>query len=491
MRSIAIVLSVAGLAVSLPAAAQEGKISLYGNLQPFLDNFRTADATPEGLSPVNGGASQVTATDYTGEDLPNRFRITSGTSHVGFRGEIALGEHISAFFQVENAVNTDGDHPVLTSPWASRNSGVGVKGDYGTLFYGNWDTPYKHPTLFLGPVRGLNPFDNTLTGNPGFNVPGTTTQNGRAYSRSDAAFNRRQGNSIQYWTPKVVGLSARLAVSINESRTRENEVEPSVSPILMSGLLSFEVGTLALHYAYERHMDYFGTVWVGGSPGPSYTNANSVDDAHEFIAWYQFPFGTRLAAVVERLTYRTDDTVAGAVRGYQRDAVYGAVQQHIGQHALWGAFGVAGAGHCVKVGNAPCTTNGLNGMQWSVGYTFSPVKTFDIYASYYEMRTGRSAQYALFPAVVPIAPGADTKAFGLGVMFLFDITLGTWGGGKPPEVLPAEKPAEAPTEKPAAAPTETPAASPAAAPEAAPAGKPEAAPAADPAPAPAEAPAAP
>jgi len=488
MRSIAIVLSVAGLSISLPAAAQEGKISLYGTLQPFLDNFRTANATPEGLTPQNGGASQVIADDYTGEDLPNRFRITSGTSHIGFRGEIALGDHISAFFQVESAVNTDGDHPVLTSPWASRNSGVGLKGDYGTLFYGNWDTPYKHPTLFLGPVRGLNPFDNSITGNPGFNVPVTTTQNGRASSRSDAAFNRRQGNSIQYWTPQFVGLSARLAVSVNESRTRETDIEASISPILMSGLLSFELGTLSLNYAYERHMDYFGTNWVGGSPGGSLTNSSSVDDAHEFVAWYQFPFGTRLAAVVERLTYRADDTIPGAVRGYQRDAVYGAVQQHIGQHALWGAFGVAGAGHCVKVGGGPCTTNGLNGMQWSVGYTFSPVKTFDIYASYYEMRTGRSAQYALFPPVVPIAPGADTKAFGLGVMFLFDITLGSWGGPKAPEAAPAETPAATATEKPAAAPAESPAVSTAAPP---PAAEPEAAPPADPASAPADAPAAP
>ena len=40
-----------------------------------------------------------------------------------------------------------------------------MTGTYGTLFFGNWDTPYKYPTLFVGPVRSLNPFDNTLTGN--------------------------------------------------------------------------------------------------------------------------------------------------------------------------------------------------------------------------------------------------------------------------------------------------------------------------------------
>jgi predicted porin len=469
MKSIALLLAAGAFAVSLPASAQEVEVSLYGNLHPFLDNFRTHDATPEGLSPETGGATQVIADDYRGENLPNRFRITSGTSHIGFRGELVLAKGISAFFQVENAVNTDGDHPVLTSPWASRNSGVGLKGDYGTLFFGNWDTPYKHPTLYIGPLRGQNPFDNTLTGNPGFNVPGTTTQNGRASSRSDAAFNRRQGNSIQYWTPKLFGFSARLAASMNESRTRENEIEPSVSPLIFSGLLSYEIASLAIHYAYERHLDYFGMSWLGGSPGASFTNPSSTDDAHEVLAWYTFPTKTRVAAIVERLTYRTDDTAAGNVDGYQRDAVYGALQQRLGDHAIWGAFGVADQGRCTRVGQLPCTTNGLNGLQWSVGYTFSPAKTVDLYASYYEMRNGRSGSYALFPPVVPISPGSTTTAFGLGIMFLFDVSARFGGNEQPPAAPPAtpKRPAATPpAEAQPAAPPEKPEVEPAAEPAA-------------------------
>jgi predicted porin len=454
MKRIATGLIVMGLATSLPAAAQEGEIKLYGTLHPFLENFRTDNATPRGLTPETGGASQVIAADYTGENLPNRFRITSGTSHIGFRGELRLGERVRAFFQVESAVNPDGDHPVLTSPWASRNSAVGLTGDYGTLFYGNWDTPYKHPTLYVGAIRGQNPFDNPLTGNPGFNVPGTTTQNGRASSRSDAAFNRRQGNSIQYWTPTIVGLSARFGVSVNEGRTRTTEIEPSVSPTLLSGLLSFQHGTFGAHYAYERHMDYFGTNWVGGTPGGTFTNRSSLDDGHEFVAWYQAPFGTRVAAIAERLTYRTNETVAGAIKGYQRDAVYAAIQQHLGDHTLWGSFGVAGAGRCVRAGNVPCTTNGLNALQWSAGYTFSPTKSIDIFAAYYQIRTGRSATYAAVPLVVPLAPGSDTHAFGLGILYTFDVTLG-FGGTKPAPAetaTPVEKPAAAPAEAPASAP---------------------------------------
>ena len=235
MKRIAAISALGGLALSASASAQEAQVSLYGAVQPFVDNFRVSGATPEGLSPDTGGATQVSADYYTGDNLPDRFRMTSGTSHIGFRGEVRLTDHLSAFFQIENWVNPDGDPRVLASAWASRNSGVGLKGDYGTLFFGNWDTPYKYPTLFVGALRGLNPFDNTLTGNPGFNVPGTTTQNGRSSAASDAAFNRRQGNSIQYWTPTWLGLSARFAVSLNEGRTRASEFDPPPRPRRLGG----------------------------------------------------------------------------------------------------------------------------------------------------------------------------------------------------------------------------------------------------------------
>jgi predicted porin len=443
-----------GLTFPLSASAQEGQLSIYGALQPFVDNFRTTGATPyESLSPETGGASQVAQSDYRGENLPNRFRMTTGTSHIGFRGEVQLGTHIKAFFQAESSANVDGETPVLVSPWANRNSAVGLTGDYGTLFFGNWDTPYKYPTLFVGALRGLNPFDNTLTGSPGFNVPGTTTQNGRADSKADAAFNRRQGNSIQYWTPTWRGLSARIAVSVNESRTLATEnVQPSVNPILWSAVLNYDFAPLSVHYAYEQHLDYFGVAQLGGMvlPGASLTNRHSNDDAHEIVAWYTFPTGTRLAAIVERLTYRTDETVSGQVRRYQRDAIYGALQQHLGAHALWGSFGFAGAGRCSMVGGASCTTNGLEGREWSLGYTYSPAKTVDIYASYYEMNNGRSAGYGLQPMVGSVVPGVTTRGFGVGILYLFDFTVG-FGGHQPPPETPAATPA-APAEAPAAVP---------------------------------------
>ena len=205
MKCGPILLTLVGIALPLSASAQDAQFSVYGTLLPFLDNFRTTGATAPGLSPETGGASQVIASDYTGENLPNRFRVTSGTSNIGFRGELRFNESIKAWFQVESMVNPDGDQSVYAAPWASRNSAVGLAGQFGTLFIGQWETPYYYAAVFVGPTRGLNPFDNAVTGNPGFNIPIVTTQGGRATSRADATFIRRQGNSIQYWTPRGTG----------------------------------------------------------------------------------------------------------------------------------------------------------------------------------------------------------------------------------------------------------------------------------------------
>jgi len=287
------------------------------------------------------------------------------------------------------------------------------------VFFGNWDTPYKAPLLFVGALRGLNPFDNALTANPGFNVPGTTTQGGRVNTAADAAFNRRQGNSVQYWTPDMNGFSGRIAYSVNEGKSAATATAPSVSPDLWSASLSYRKGAFNVTYGFEEHNNYFGLAQMGGSAGATATNAGSRDVGHELVAAYAFSTGTKVSAIVERLTYDTDETVTGKVDHYQRDAWYLLVQQRWGMNQLFGSYGKAGAGSVTVLGGGPATTNGLGGTQWSVGYVRSLAKTVDLYASAYGMNNERSASYALFPPVGKVAPGASTTGFGLGILYTF------------------------------------------------------------------------
>ncbi|HYG67868.1 MAG TPA: porin [Anaeromyxobacteraceae bacterium] len=413
-------LTLLALASPVAASALEGDVTIYGTFLPFLDNARVSDPTAPGLSPETGGATQVAAGAYSGNPADQRFRLTSGTSNIGFKGGVdVLGEDLQVFFQLESAVSPDGDAP---NAWASRNSAVGVKGRFGRLFVGNWDTPYKYPLLIVGATRGLNPFDNTITANPGFGTPGTTTQSGRANGKADAAFNRRQGNSLQYWTPAFLGVSARVAVSMNESKTTTTSTAPGISPELYSALVSWARGPVSLSYGYELHRDYFGLAQLGGSPGATFTNRSSSDQGHELVAQVRLPTNTRLAVVGERLSYETDDDAVGAVEQYERYAYWAIAQQRFGRHQVWGSFGQADAGECDVVGGGACTTNGLGATQWSLGYVLSLTKAADFYASYYETDNRRSAQYAVVGGPGAVAPGGDTRGFGVGLLYTFSGT---------------------------------------------------------------------
>ncbi|HNX95956.1 MAG TPA: porin [Holophaga sp.] len=396
-------------------SAEEPVWQLYGTLLPFIENAKTTGATRPGPSPDSGSASQVPAEAYTGVNLPTRTRLISGTSNLGFKGRFNLKDGLQLLWQVESAISPDGDAP---NSWTSRNSGIGIKGAFGTITLGIWDTPYKYPVLSVGALRGLNPFDNALTASPGFNVSGATTQTGRIAGKADAAFSRRQGNSIQYWSPEISGFSARIAYSFNEGRTTETATLPSISPSLLSMLLTYQNHHFGVNLAFEQHSDYFGMAQLGGSPGATLTNKSSKDTGKELVAWMKYG-GTKISVVLEQLTYDTDDTVATAIDHYQRNAWYMHAQQRMGDHQVWASYGSAGAGSCDRVDRAPTTTNGLGGRQWAIGYSYGLSKQADLYASAYGMENNPSAQYTAFPPLAAVAPGASTRGFGIGILYTF------------------------------------------------------------------------
>ena len=154
MKCGAILVILVGIALPLSASAQDAQFSVYGTLLPFVDNFRTTGATPPGLSPETGGASQVFASDYTGENLPQpvpchlrhiQHRLSGG--NFGSTRASRPGSRSSAWRTLTATLS------VYAAPWASRNSAVGLAGKFGTVFWGQWDTPY----YFAAAVRRSDP----------------------------------------------------------------------------------------------------------------------------------------------------------------------------------------------------------------------------------------------------------------------------------------------------------------------------------------------
>lgn len=387
-------------------------VDVYLGLFPFVE---AAHVT--GASAAPAAADRPTlmgALSYTDDDKPWRGRGTVSTSHLGFRGSIPITGDWKAIWQIESGVPVDGD--ASPSTLASRNSNVGVAGPIGTMFFGNWDTPYKWSSLQTAPLRFPTPGDyGNIIGNPGFGVPVTVTQStkGGGAPKSDASFDRRQGNSLQYWSPNIQGFSARLAYSLDEGRNGSTAAFAS-APKVMAGSLSYDSKMVTVRYAYERHEDYFGLSQIGGS-APSVTNDSSTDDGHKLAVIVNLG-DTKISGIAERIAYRNDDTAAGKVDEYSRNAFYLYVMQKFGDGRAWASLGVADEGDCSVVGGGTCSTDGLGATQLSAGYAYTFNKNVEFFGLVYDLDNKESGSYS---TGFSSAPGAKTIGAGVGMSMAF------------------------------------------------------------------------
>lgn len=414
-------------AAARPAAAagipvlSKMEVEIYGGLIPFAESVRASGAT---TSAPADRPTQLAPATYTGTTQGSRGRVTVGTSHIGFRGSLAVAENYRALWQIEAGAALDGDSGGIggTNVFGLRNSHVGLASPFGTLFVGNWDTPYKWASIPTVPLRGAATFDyNSLIGNPGFGVFGTTTQSGRANGKADAAFDRRQGNSLQYWTPSWNGLSGRLAYSLDEGKS-SSATTPEIDPRLWSMSAGYTSGPLTLQYAYEEHRDYFGLTQLGGGT-LSAANGSSKDVGHKLVAMYAFG-RTRLTAIAEQLRYRNDDATPANVEEYKRNAYVVGVQQQFGPGKAWLSYGRASNGSCKLVGGGDCRTDELGAEMMTVGYVHSLNRLVDVYAAVYQLENGTSGTYQpvnsvnVPPNTTP-APGLTIRGVGVGAVMLF------------------------------------------------------------------------
>lgn len=415
-------------------------VEIYGVLVPHLEYIETRGSTPLG---ARGSAAQVPDAAFSNVDEPARLRLTQGTSHLGFRGTVDLvGDSLKVVWQIESGVPVDGD-PVLNT-LASRNSRVGLSGHFGAVFVGIWDNPYKWATLpVVNPIAaGFVPDYTALIGSPGFNVGALNLSPGYVANavpgpspvpRSNAAFYRRDSNTIQYWSPVVYGLSLRASYTTNElsraarGASGQTPAVPEISPDVFSGLLSYDNGALKLRYGIELHRDYFGLSLIGGAPGGTASNASSWDIGQTGVAAYTITFSdevrTRLVAVGEHLFYENDDTVEGNVDRYERAAFYGLVDQSYGRHHVWAAYGEAEHGRCSLVGDADCSTEGLGARLITLGYLYRFSPHTDVYAAAFQVLNRNASSYQPFPPIDPLpAPGANVRSVGIGMLHHFSAT---------------------------------------------------------------------
>lgn len=200
-------------------------------------------------------------------------RLSNYRSVVGFGGSEDLGSGLRTVWQIEGGFSLDTGEGSMTS----RDTRVGLEGSFGTVFAGVWTLPYTSAT------SGFDPFYPTTAGYMAIMGNGSAPTTDNVIDTS--AFDRRQRNVVQYWSPSLAGFELRLAHAPNE----EN-VPSGAKPSLTSASLTYEAHGVTLALGHELHHEY---------------QAPKTSDAATKIgiAWESGPLS--LAAVVEKLDYET------------------------------------------------------------------------------------------------------------------------------------------------------------------------------------------
>ena len=348
----------AGLLLATAAHAQDSAVQIYGRLNVALEHADSSSG-------------------------PGLTRHVNNRSVLGFRGGEDLGGGLKAIFQIEGTLSPDTGAGAL----AARDTRVGLAGTWGTLFAGHWTTAYN------GATSGLDPFYPTTAGYMSIMGNGSAADADNVSDKS--SFDRRQSNSVHYWSPSWHGLSLRVTHGLNEERPA-NGAKPS----LTSAAAIYERGPWYAVLAGERHHDYQG-------PGRDDTGAKAA------LA-YQFA-RTRIAVVAERLKYGTG---AGELA---RNAVYLSLSHQMGPHGI--RVGVAHAGDAhgpasTRIGfvRAGADTGATHA---TLGYDYALSKRSSLYAYTTRLDNRANGVYDFAINGLGTAPGATLKAYVLGMRHNF------------------------------------------------------------------------
>jgi predicted porin len=136
-----------------------------------------------------------------------RTALHNYSSRLGFKGERKFNDSITGIMQIETGVAPDDN--ANSGTFASRNSFVGLKGQFGTVIGGKHDMPFKS-LEGGGTVTQL--WGNADTPDVILNGKGT----GRTIKDNIFGLGTRQTNVLQYWSPKFNDVSVKLAYSPDE-----------------------------------------------------------------------------------------------------------------------------------------------------------------------------------------------------------------------------------------------------------------------------------
>jgi predicted porin len=205
-------------------------------------------------------------------------QVPGGTA-VGFKGEEKLGGGLSAWFQCESSADVRG---MNADGFCTRNSAIGLKGAFGNLHFGRWDTPFKR-AVNMGTVgvqdTGLLGHSFVFAGGSG-GTNAIETSNRNRWKRRDVAM-------TYYESPNFSGFQVLAAFTPGNAAIGVADNTPADTPRVASIAGTYKNGPIAVGVGYERHSDFskLATVGAVNAAGTGFTAATAASQQGDDRAW--------------------------------------------------------------------------------------------------------------------------------------------------------------------------------------------------------------
>ena len=347
-KTLGVFVLIAGLVMPVAASADSANFTFYSKINVDVESIKSDTVSTPATTPTS------------------IMRVQSNSSRFGFKGAEDLEDGLQAIYQFEAQIDSVNDQNKKIPFNGVRNSQIGLKGDFGTVFAGNWDSPYKtiHNKIEL--------FDNATVFST-INLVGITG-NGKNY-------NTRQNNVIQYWSPNFGGFTSQVSYALDSAKTATTNKT-----------------ALSLSGAYENDMLYVG---LGYEKRADQTTTTQSDKATRVLGAFKFADG-QIGIMLERMSVADTATTTASQNNIELAGTY-----RIGSNSLGVSYAKNGDYNDVANSGAK---------QLSLRYGYNHSKRTELYAAYTALSNDTAANYGFFTGS---ATGSKQTGLGLGIIHSF------------------------------------------------------------------------
>ena len=364
--------------LSLTSFAAHAEITWYGFLSAGVESVKASG---------NG--------DFK-KDVPSTGRVTDQSSRLGVKGSTKVEDDVTVYGQIETSLRgfdqTGTNDKGETATLASRNSFVGIGGNFGKFELGQKDSAYKALTDI-----GLDAMSNTTASSHG---------SSNTFSRGEA----RLKNSVHYLSPNLSGFDLGVSYGFDEARTlAANGTRQKNDRFSLAG--KYKADALQVATGYDRQ----------GSKNDSGNTAKELNSTvyTKLVASYTLPGGTFIGAGIEqaKMDYATG-------KDPKQTATTLTLGQTIGKATLRASYSTLGALKNTRSGNE----GDYKAKQWVIGATYDIYKQTQLYAYATKIKNEKSQNAnlgnpvydtGLGTSAASLTKGNDPQAFGAGIRYTF------------------------------------------------------------------------